>query len=124
MRIQDPENKIPEDEPVFLLRGKDPLAPELLLNWATRLRLAGGDPTMARMVEDHAQSMLVWQAGLREVKLKDMVVLDETIEELYDQIEVSEHTKEQIKLSMVRLPDLPRVEPALIPKGVRAGIKE
>jgi len=25
-RIQDPENKIPEDEPVFLLRGQDRFA--------------------------------------------------------------------------------------------------
>ena len=60
-RIQDPENKIPEDEPVFLLRGQDLFAPPLLLRWAAELRLSGGDPKMARMVEDHAQLMLDWQ---------------------------------------------------------------
>jgi hypothetical protein len=60
MRIQDPENKIPMNEPVFLLRGQDVFAPELLLFWATKLRLNGGDPTMARTVEDHAQKMIEW----------------------------------------------------------------
>ena len=60
-RIQDPANAIPEDEPVFLLRGQDPLAPKCLLLWATELRLAGGDPEMARMVENQAQEMLEWQ---------------------------------------------------------------
>lgn len=60
-RIQDPENKIPENEPVFLLRGQDKFAPELLLRWAAKLRLDGGDPEMARLVEEHAQSMIGWQ---------------------------------------------------------------
>lgn len=60
-RIQDPENKIPENEPVFLLRAKDKLAPELLLRWASKLRLEGGQPEMAEMVTNHAQKMLDWQ---------------------------------------------------------------
>ena len=38
-RIVDLENKIPKDEPVFLLRGQDVLAPGLLLEWAKQLRL-------------------------------------------------------------------------------------
>jgi len=54
-RIQDPENKIPKNEPVFLLRGQDKFDPELLLRWASKLRLNGGDPIMAEMVENHAQ---------------------------------------------------------------------
>ncbi|MDR3328178.1 MAG: hypothetical protein LBT04_08730 [Prevotellaceae bacterium] len=60
-RIQDPDNKIPADEPVFLLRGQDKFAPELLLRWASKLRLDGGDTYMARLVEDWAQVMLEWQ---------------------------------------------------------------
>lgn len=60
-RIQDPWGNIPEDEPVFLLRGQDKFAPELLLRWAAKLRLDGGEAEMAEMVEDHAQSMLNWQ---------------------------------------------------------------
>lgn len=71
MRIQDPENRIPEDEPVFLLRGQDILAPALLLRWAARLRTNGGDPEMARMVEDHAQKMIYWQKT-KYTKLPDL----------------------------------------------------
>jgi len=60
-RFQDPLNLIPEDEPVFLLRGQDKFAPELLLRWAAKLRLDGGDVNMAELVEDHAQEMINWQ---------------------------------------------------------------
>lgn len=60
-RIQDAAKVIPADEPVFLLRGKDIFAPGLLLDYAKQLRLAGGDPEMARNVEDWAQEMIVWQ---------------------------------------------------------------
>ena len=65
MRIQDPENKIPDGEPVFLLRGQDKLAPELLLRWAAKLRLSGGEPEMAQMVENHAQEMIAWQKHVK-----------------------------------------------------------
>ena len=33
-RIQDPENKIPKDEPVFLLRGQDISSPFAVDAWA------------------------------------------------------------------------------------------
>lgn len=35
-RIQDPAGLIPEDEPVFLLRGQDMFAPELVLAWVRK----------------------------------------------------------------------------------------
>jgi hypothetical protein len=60
-RIIDTDDKIPQSEPVFFLRGKDMLAPALLLEWAKQLRLAHGDPNMARTAEDHAQLMIEWQ---------------------------------------------------------------
>lgn len=60
-RFQDPLKLIPEAEPVFLLRGQDKFAPELLLRWAAKLRLDGGDVNMAELVEDHAQEMITWQ---------------------------------------------------------------
>jgi hypothetical protein len=60
-RIIDKDNKIPQNEPVFFLRGKDMLAPALLLEWAKQLRLSGGDPNMASNAEDHAQLMIDWQ---------------------------------------------------------------
>ena len=60
-RIQDPEGLIPEDEPVFLLRGQDELAPGILIRWAEELLSRGGDPEMAQMVADHANEMITWQ---------------------------------------------------------------
>jgi hypothetical protein len=60
-RIIDKEGKIPENEPCFFLRGTDSFAPELMLLWASKLRLAGGNPLMARMAEDHAQKMIEYQ---------------------------------------------------------------
>jgi len=70
-RIQDPENKIPNDEPVFLLRGQDILAPELLEIWANALLRNHGDPKMAEMVFQHAEKMKLWQAR-HTVKLPDL----------------------------------------------------
>jgi len=60
-RIQDAAGKIPEDEPVFLLRGQDVLAPSLLLDWASRLRALGGDLELTDLVRVHAQRMIQWQ---------------------------------------------------------------
>lgn len=76
-RIQDPENRIPKDEPVFLLRGQDKFAPELLLRWASKLRLDGGQPEMAEMVEKHAQKMIEWQKT--KVKRPDLHPCDDSL---------------------------------------------
>lgn len=70
-RIQDSENKIPADEPVFLLRGQDALAPSLLLDWASRMRSLGGDPDMADLVRAQAQRMIIWQ-NENGVKIPDL----------------------------------------------------
>lgn len=60
-RIQDPENKIPEDEPVFLLRAQDKLAPGIVEAWAENLLDCGGDQVLANMAFKHAQLMREWQ---------------------------------------------------------------
>lgn len=60
-RIQDPYKKIAEDEPVFILRAKDKLAPEVMNYWVYRLRESGGDESMAKMVEKHAKLAMEWQ---------------------------------------------------------------
>jgi len=60
-RIQDPEGKIAEDEPVFLLRAKDSISPFVVEFWAKRLRLSGGDVEMTRMAEFQADRMREWQ---------------------------------------------------------------
>jgi len=72
-RIVDLENKIPEDEPVFLLRGQDSLAPKLLMMWATDLLLRDGDPSMAESAMQQAQRMLKWQKE-HGTKTPDMYV--------------------------------------------------
>jgi hypothetical protein len=70
-RIQDSENIIPADEPVFLLRGQDALAPSLLLDWASRMRSLGGDPAMADLVRVQANRMIIWQ-NTHGVKVPDL----------------------------------------------------
>lgn len=76
-RIQDPLGKIPQDEPVFLLRGQDKLAPQLLLEWANLLEAMGGDPEMANKVRTHAGEMIEWQR-MKKMKLPDMPEYPET----------------------------------------------
>jgi hypothetical protein len=70
-RIQDSKHLIPADEPVFLLRGQDALAPSLLLDWASRMRSLGGDPAMADLVRNQAQRMIIWQ-NENGVKIPDL----------------------------------------------------
>jgi len=63
--IQDPNNKIPADEPVLLLRGQDPLAPEILEQYARETeRMVGGDKLLANTIRIHAQRMRIWQSNM------------------------------------------------------------
>lgn len=70
-RIQDPTNKIAADEPVFLLRAKDELAPGILMTWAEELIFRGGDLKLAKMAQEHAVKMVNWQA-INGCKLPDL----------------------------------------------------
>lgn len=70
-RIQDPSGKIPDDEPVFLLRAKDKLAPDFVQAWGLALLEVGGDAKMAQLALDHADSMREWQA-VHGCKLPDL----------------------------------------------------
>jgi hypothetical protein len=60
-RIQDPENKIPKNEPVFLLRGQDVSAPDAVEAWADANQRNGGDPDLTRKARAQAQRMRDWQ---------------------------------------------------------------
>ena len=60
-RIQDPEGKIAEDEPVFMVRAKDILSKDVMRYWAARHIKEGGDREMAQMVLDHANLAEEWQ---------------------------------------------------------------
>ena len=62
-RIQDPEGKIAEDEPVFLVRAKDIDAPGTMRDWAERhARRVGYMDEMAIMANSHALLTEKWQA--------------------------------------------------------------
>jgi hypothetical protein len=59
-RIQDPEHKIPEDEPVFLLRAQDPCAGAAVRFWANLHRSLGGDPAQSEGALQQAYRMDAW----------------------------------------------------------------
>lgn len=59
--IQDPSGKIGADEPVFLLRAKDLIAPEIVQEWALSAEDAGADPAMCKRVQEWADEMRAWQ---------------------------------------------------------------
>jgi hypothetical protein len=63
-RIIDTENRIPVDEPVFLLRAQDVYAPSTLRYYAKLLE-EDGNTEMAEELRMHARQMVVWQKSVR-----------------------------------------------------------
>jgi len=79
-RIQDSANIIPATEPVFLLRGQDKLAPQILREYARLLEIeiidATGDLTpedsiLLDTITAHADTMEEWQKN-NIAKIADM----------------------------------------------------
>lgn len=68
-RIQDPENKIGEDEPVFLVRAKDRFSIKAMQAWVDAALLEAGlgekeDLELKRMagkVQGHIAKTIEWQ---------------------------------------------------------------
>ena len=60
-RFQDPEGKIPEDEPVFLIRGQDPAGPAALEAYANLAELTGAEEELVHITREHAEAMRIWQ---------------------------------------------------------------
>ncbi len=107
--IQAPESLIPLDEPVFLLRSQDKFAPELLLRWSAKLRLSGGDPKMAEIVEKHAQKMIEWQKKI--VKVPDLpnekeIFEIEVFEDFYDNFRYSGMLVSDNKITLLELSEI------------------
>jgi hypothetical protein len=69
-RFQDPLNLIPADEPVFLLRGQDKLAPSTLRHWGN-LAIKNKLYDIANVVMKWADEMEAWQK-YNESKLPDL----------------------------------------------------
>lgn len=55
-RIQDPAGKIPEDEPVFLLRAQDDTAVRVLEYWIS----LNSDDTAIHLAKQHVERMKAW----------------------------------------------------------------
>lgn len=70
-RIQDPAGLIGEDEPVFLLRAKDHLAPAVIRFWATTAMLQGVDVKTVQMALGQARRMELWRLT-HDSKLPDV----------------------------------------------------
>lgn len=62
-RIIDSDNKIPDNEPVFLLRAQDVHAPATLRYYADQLEKSG-NIEMANELRLHARQMIVWQKSV------------------------------------------------------------
>lgn len=59
-RIQDPAGLIPDDEPVFLIRGQDAIGAAAVEFWAGLNEGHGGDPTLTAQARKQAIKMLEW----------------------------------------------------------------
>lgn len=62
--VADPNsclNRAADDEPVFVLRAKDPLAAKLVEDWAARALLAGLHEDKHQAAFRYAQAMRAWR---------------------------------------------------------------
>lgn len=60
-RIQDPGHKIPEGEPVFLLRGQDINAPLVVEYWAGLAKKVGAEENIVQAAIEQSSAMRRWQ---------------------------------------------------------------
>jgi hypothetical protein len=70
--IQDPTGRIPDSEPVFLLRGQDPAAPFAIRSYAQKIELLGADKAMVRHCVAQADAMEGYQDELDNVHIPDL----------------------------------------------------
>lgn len=64
-RIQDPDGKIPDDEPVFLIRGQDKVAAKVLNYYAMCAAEEGASLELVNMVNEQAKNMREWNEKIR-----------------------------------------------------------
>lgn len=67
--IQDRNGKIPDEEPVFLLRGQDPIAPLALDYYADVAEDRGCSAELVRSTREHADLMRAWPVKKRNPDL-------------------------------------------------------
>jgi len=61
-RIQDPDGKIGEDEPVFLVRAQDSASVDCVVAWAHVAEKHGASLKIVELALKHADRMMQWQA--------------------------------------------------------------
>jgi hypothetical protein len=71
-RIGDLIQKIPEDEPVFLIRGKDIVAPEVIRQWAWRAHEVGADEEIVMRALEWARHVEEWQTENERIDIPDL----------------------------------------------------
>lgn len=68
--VQDMSGRIPDDEPVFLLRATDSLAPSVIFHWCRLAEANKCDPEMIEAARAQALRMAGYKPG--ETNLPDM----------------------------------------------------
>lgn len=66
-RIQDPHKKIPDDEPVFLLRGQDMATPAAMGAWLVEAERIGAKSDILDAVRYHLGRVIQFQSQYRKV---------------------------------------------------------
>ncbi len=61
-RIQDPLDRIPYEEPVFLLRGQDYCALEAMDAWIVAAIERGASEELVQAAREQKQAMIDWQS--------------------------------------------------------------
>lgn len=57
--------RIPDDEPVFLIRAQDIVSGDAVRAWATLNDQVNGDPKLSHLARQHAQLMDSWSKKKR-----------------------------------------------------------
>ena len=70
--IQDASGRIPEDEPVFLIRARDIVGPGIVREHGFRAQRAGADATIVRAILAQADAMAKYAEANGGYKIPDM----------------------------------------------------
>jgi hypothetical protein len=60
-RIQDPEHRIPDNEPVFLIRGQDRFGADAVAAYANMLEREDPGNPLIHMAREHVSRMRAWK---------------------------------------------------------------
>lgn len=88
------ESTFDDNEPVFLIRGGDPVGPQLLMEYAKQISLSGTDASVAKSAFAHAIKMIEWHKthGIKQVDLlripEDNIKERSRIDQLIEMMEV------------------------------------